>query len=269
MTNTFLNVVISGVMAGLVLSGCSDTNLGNQSDFETSQSATPVPSKTPEYLFGSKLPHGISPVTPEAIDVDRKALLQSLTFFVVEEGDGSPLDYSYNWEDFQSRSVLSRAAIESNRERDKVELGIFAPTVMVWMDGTTSIILQLKFDSPQDLKATCNGAVIEVDGFAYKVQSQKSCEDPPGKSDYLPWIIDSENTHEMRLLGHLGSMPFTIRLLDTDGLEHLFDFNSPSIIDSQPECAESIDLCKYRLSAQDLIRVAVQASKAVEAGLGY
>jgi hypothetical protein len=269
-----LNFVPVSTALLLILSGCVSLNLGNgvTSNSGTSESSTPSPSETVEYLLGSKLPHGISPKAPGEIPYDKESLLGALEYFEVEEGDGESHDYTYDWGTFQNRSgVLSRLAMESNRDRDKVTLGIISPWVSVDMDGKTSIVLLLSFESPLDLKATCNGAVFEVDGFAYKVQGEWSlpCSEPQGKGDWLTWIVDSENVDEMRLLGHLGTEPFVVRLLDTEGNEHNFDFNQESTFELKPDCIGNPDSWSCALATQDQIKIALQASKAVELGLGY
>jgi len=220
-------------------------------------------------LIPSSLPRDpvarLSPITD-----DLEKLQASLDLFKYEEGDGDYLDYELKYMGPRARELESVAALASNRERDGVTLSIDPYSLWIPMNGAPTIWTFVSFEKTEmDRRdqALCQGMLFEVAGEAiYLKKTMRSdayeltatCELPLENNFEIRGLFGTNHTNEeielwpeedgtiYRLLQLLTEHPFTVRVLDLRGTEHVFISDEP---------------LPYR--------AAFEAEKAVKSGLGY
>lgn len=201
-----------------------------------------------------------------------KDLKRALSFFDFVEEDGDSYDYSLEWSSTQRMSsVLSDAALESNRERDRVSFNFYTPSISVDMNGeVTWMSTVIGFTAADEFnKALCNGVMFEVLERSFFIAGRNNCEG----TDYLgeEYDLDIFNYDQFEpttrhLVTLLASNPFKVKVVDIEGTLHEFTFNNDGEYLSNPKCDGS-SYCA--LSAQDLFTIALDAEEAIAQGLGY
>jgi hypothetical protein len=216
------------------------------------------------FLPTTSLTEGLG-IKPKPFTSDLDKLQKSYDFYEVTEASaGGDLDYSLDWQgQFRSVGTLSDEAHASNRERDKVSLAFNGIDIKVYLDGTTSFFVFMTLNSQgAEVTAFCNGILFEVAGEAFKIPGEEDCFDNAVDEftfdsfsfffgDNYSW--ESENAEVTRMFQLLAQNSFRVKVVDTDGKEHVFTY----------------DITRKFPSPQDFFRIAFEAELAVKAGLGY
>lgn len=216
------------------------------------------------FLPTTSLTEGLG-IEPKLFTSDLEKLKKSYEFYEETEAyAGSDYDYSLDWQgQFERVGTLSDEGHASNRERDKVSLAFNAPDIKVYLDGTTSFFVFMTINSQgNEVTAFCNGILFEVAGEAFKIPGEEDCFDNRVDEfsfdsfsfffgDNYSW--DSENAEVTRMFQLLAQNSFRVKVVDTDGKEHVFTY----------------DISREFPSPQDFFRIAFEADLAVKAGLGY
>lgn len=275
--NTFLRAAALFISSSMLM-GCSaptgaGTSIPGPEATPQASSVAPKPSAEATRVGPSS---DLTPGAPVAavgkLNLEKDDLLRALTFFSPEEANGGDIDYEYVWSGTQRGAAgLARSAKASNRDRDFLSLAIYSPDLTVDMDGTVTFTMIFKLNSHEDrVKALCNGLVVEVAEHYFIIPPFESCSSGEylySDYDMMPYGIYSEV--DWNKIALMATNPFVIRAVDIDGVEHVFDFDEKSTLESEPGCDGSSSITKCSLSAQDILTLALQARQAVEDGLGY
>lgn len=215
----------------------------------------------------SSLPTDLN-VQPEPVTDDLETLEAAYKKFTVEEysGEGSTdyrLENNSSAKSFTGK--LSDFARESNRERDRVWLTGHTSSITVEMDGETYFRFYMFLKSANDdVYGMCNGILVEVAGEAIELYGGGTCEetefgfDSHGFTIYQPGKAYIENDLR-RAFMLMSQNPFVVKIVDLDGVEHIFTFEAP----------ETLEESSRNRAAQSVIATAFQAEKYVELGFGY
>lgn len=242
------------VLVGVLLVGCA---AGENEAEEGSESATTTAADEaePEIQIWDLIPSALSlePVTSlSSITEEPEQLKASLEVFKFEERDGSSLDYSLTFAG-RNRAVSfqSEAAKQSDRDRDNVRLTLWHPNLSVRMDGSVTLTFFVDFQKMAGMKqrdrAICQGMLFEVQNEAIYLGEQyqqgigglrnplpvaSTCELPLERDYESRFLIaeldgspDRQAIH--RLLRLISEYPFTVKVLDLAGTEHVFVSDEP------------------------------------------
>lgn len=193
---------------------------------------------------------------------DPEQLEAALELFKFEERDGEFLDYILRFEPpvraglFRAVDLQSEAAKQSDRDRDNVRLRLYHPDVWVMMDGSVTLSFSIWFEKMAGMerrdRALCQGLLFEVGNEAIYLKEELQ---PPPKVDFsqeariaeapastcelplerdyearffragLDGETDRQDIH--RLLRLIAEYPFTVKVLDLAGTEHVFVSDEP------------------------------------------
>lgn len=237
----------------LALSGCST---GPASSIAEQEGVIP-------FLPTSELPSDVN-IQPSEFTADLKKLKASYNSFDLKEGPGGRIDYYLNWGDktYTGAGEQSEKSLLTTRERDLISLAFYAPDIEVLTDGRVNIKFLFKFDPHgKNLLTLCNGVLIEAAGEAIKLPTSvlETCDlETPDDQTRLyqtagEFSTATEDAEVTRVFGLLAQNTFTVRLVDQNGEEHIFNFDKSR---------------KYP-SPQAFFTKAFEAAKAVKMGLGY
>ena len=270
---------VIGLITGLVfaLSACSSQIQTERDDKVlgdtplNSVQVLPEDSGNKKSPWNSQFPQGVFSIEPGYIDFDSDSLQRALTYFDPQEDrDGTSLDYTYVFNGYEWLEKESRNSQESNRDRDKTILYLWkSPEVKVFTSGRTQLQLNFRFYTPEGItQGFCRGMIIEVAGRSITLPPLIPCDSPNPLQDrniheYYFWDVD--NQRDNHILRILATNSFVIRLMDENGIEHVFDFELASSIAANQDC----DGWSCRLTAHDLFTLGLQTNRAIELGMGY
>lgn len=256
--------VVSSVLVGVLLVGCAAGEKEFEEENENGI-ATAAEEAEPEIQIWDLIPSELSrePVTSlSPVTDDPEQLEAALELFKFEERDGEFLDYILRFEPsvraglFRAVDLQSEAAKQSDRDRDNVRLRLYHPDVLVWMDGSVTLSFSIRFEKMAGMerrdRAICQGLLFEVgneaiyineelqpppdvdrsQGFRIAEARPSTCE-LPLERDYesrffsagLDGDKDRQDIH--RLLRLITEYPFTVKVLDLAGTEHVFVSDEP------------------------------------------
>jgi hypothetical protein len=261
MTN--VKLLTSVMMTVLITAGCA------------SAPSVPVEESKPEVFLPTTTLSDDLGLQPGPLTDDTAVLTESFEKYEVYENASNDLwcdncDYSLKWDDggrdISRVGVLSNEAQASNRQRDQVSL-VFEPfEVKVKMDGVVEFSAYISLISQgEEVVAFCNGILVEVLEEAFKFPGSKyeDCTDQLyDKFDFDLTVFlfgdnsfddGYENLRTYRMFRLMSENTFTVKIVDTNGKEHVFVF----------------DIQRDYPSPQGYFRIAFEAEKAVKLGLGY
>ena len=243
-------------VAVLLISGCA--------------SVVPEQIQEPEvsvFLPTTSLTEGLG-VMPKPLSESKKQLKASFNKYEVDEAPpGSDVDYYLNWGDQISRDLrLSDTSLEADRDRDKVSLDFDAISLTAFLDGRVELrITMVLVAEAGPITAFCNGILIEVANEAFKLPSKSpSClYDETDQYDFdleqfilTPISVNQSDgsAEELRMFQLMSQNTFRVKVIDVDGNEHVFTFDSDRYVNN---------------NFQYFLKTALEAEKAIQSGLGY
>jgi hypothetical protein len=243
-------------VAVLLISGCASVVPEQIQDPEV-----------PVFLPKTSLTEGLG-VMPNPLSESEEQLKASFNKYEVDEAPaGSDVDYYLNWGDLISKDLrLSDASLEADRDRDKVSLYFDAISLTAFLDGRVELrITMVLVAKAGPITAFCNGILIEVANEAFKLPSKSpSClydETDQYDFDLAQFILtpisanqSDGSAEELRMFHLMSQNTFRVKVVDVDGNEHVFTFDSDQYVNND---------------FQYFLKTALEAEKAIQSGLGY